>query len=372
VKGLFKIIFLFSRGIVVATALILLPAPVWAGEKLAPVAVVVAKKGVSNQTIPLTGSVSSARISQVSPKLSGYIEAIHVDEGDHVKKDDPVLHFDQKLAEFELARVRAQLGEARARLKEAKRQSNEAAKLVKKNHIAATAFEAAEADVEINGAIVERLRTELNRQQEILQRHIIYAPFDGAISRKFVEIGQWVDTNTALFELTEINPLRVEVPVPQYYFAQIREGTPVRIQFDALPDYSVLASVTVKVHKAQEAGRTFPIKIDITNDKLLIAPGMSARVHFQVGDANSEQVIQLPADTIIRKPDGSEVVWIINEQDGRSKVSPVLVKTGQLFKENLEIVSGDLKLGDRVVIKGNEILQPGQTVNITEQLDYAL
>ena len=50
----------------------------------------------------------------------------------------------------------------------------------------------------------------------------------------------------------------------------------------------------------------------------------------------------------------------------------MLVKTGQLLKENLEIVSGDLKMGDRVVIRGNEILQPGQIVNITEQLDYAL
>ena len=363
---------LFVKGIVISLVPILLGASLQAGEKLTPVAVVVAKKGSSQQTIPLTGSVTSSKVSKISPKEDGYVEAVLVDEGDQVQKGEPILRFDHELAGIELARVRAQYNEAQARLKEFVRQSKETAELVKKNHIAATMYEAAQANVEINTAVVERLRAELNWQQEILKRHIIYAPFEGIISNKYVEIGQWVNTNTALFELTEINPLRVEVPVPQYYFEQIRIGTPVRIQFDALPGRSVLANVTVKVHRAQEAGRTFPVKIYITNDNLLIAPGMSARVYFQVEKANTEQVILLPADTIIRKPDGSEVVWIINELDGKSKDSPVPVKTGLLLRENLEIVSGDLKMGDRVVIKGNEILQPGQTVDITEQLDYAL
>ena len=363
---------LLAEWVVLTAAATVLTAPVQADEKPAPVAVVVAKKGSFSQSVPLTGSVNSLRIAQISPRENGYVEAVMVDEGDQVNKDQPVLHFDQKLAGIELVRVRAQLDEAQARLKEATRQGREAGKLVEKKHIAATTYEATQAEVEINTAVVKRLQAELSRQEEILKRHVIYAPFDVVISRKLVEVGQWVDTGTALFELTEINPLRVEVPVPQYYFDQIRIGTPVRIQFDALPERSVLAKVTVKVPVAQESARTFPVKIDFTNEDHLIAPGMSARVYFQIEKADSEQLILLPADTIIRKPDGSEAVWIINEENGKARVSRVTVRTGQMSRKNLEIVSGDLKTGDRVVIKGNELLQPGQTVNITEQLDYTL
>ena len=373
VNGLLKIPFPFTGLLMVAILMpTILIGAVQAEERPTPVAVVVAKKGSTTQSIPLTGSVNALRVSQLSPRESGYIEVVLVDEGDRVHKGDAILRFDEKLAGIELLRVRAQLNEAQARLRESVRQNREAGKLVEKKHIATTTFEATQAEIDINSAVVERLQADLKRQQEILERHVIYAPFDGVISRKFVEVGQWVDTSTALFELTEINPLRVEVPVPQYYFEQIQIGTPVRIQFDALPEFSVLASVTVKVPKAQESGRTFPVKIDFTNDNHLIAPGMSARVHFQIGGSGGEQVILLPADTVIRKPDGTEVVWIINEAGGRSSVSPVTVKTGMMSKSNLEIVSGDLKTGDRVVIKGNEILQPGQSVNVTEQLDYTL
>ncbi len=360
------------RNILIIAVAMLCCGNLLAQESSTPVSVVTAKVGRVNEVIPLTGSVTSIRRSRISPKEEGYIESLLVDEGDAVQKGDPIMYFDRQLAEIETLRVRALLNEARARLKEFKRQREETAELIAKKHVAHTAYEAAVANVEINAAVVERLQAELRRQQIISERHILYAPFDGVITNKMVEVGQWVDTNTSLFELTELNPLRVEVPVPQYYFSRINIGTQVKIKFDAIADREFSAQVTTKVPASSQTTRTFPIMIKIENDQRLIAPGMSARVIFQLAGSNNVESVLLPRDAIVQKPDGTRTVWVIKNKEGVSKANPVNVETGKSYLDKIEITLGNIKAGDPVVVKGNELLQPGQIVNIIEDLDYSL
>ena len=364
-------IFIYPCNLVLVISF-LLCSNVFAQDTVTPVSVVTAITGSLEEEVPLTGTVTSIRTSQISPKEEGYIESLLVDEGDIVKKGDPILHFDRQLADTEIARVSAQLAEAKARVKEYERQRNEAAELVKKKSIASTVYEAAAAQVEINAAVVKRLEAELNRQQIIANRHTLYAPFDGVITAKMVEIGQWVDTNTALFELTELNPLRIEVPVPQFYFNKIKVGTPVKIKYDAIPNREFVAEVTTKVPVSSQTTRTFPVMIKIDNAEQFIAPGMSARVTFQLTERNTAKSILLPRDAIVQKPDGSKSVWLVDNQQGVSRVNPVEVKTGKASLNYIEIAQGNIRTGDRVVVKGNELLQPGQTVNILEELDYSL
>ncbi|GJM04446.1 MAG: hemolysin D [marine bacterium B5-7] len=341
-----------------------------AQESYTPVSIVTAKTGTVNEEIRLTGSVASIRTSRISPKVEGYIEKLLVDEGDAVKKGDPVMYFDRQLAEIEIARVIAQLNEAKAREKEFIRQRDETAELVKKKHIAATSYEAAVAEVEINATVVQRLEAQLKRQQVILKYHVLYAPFDGIITNKLVEVGQWVQTDTPLFELTELNPLRVEVPVPQYYFTQIKIGTQVKIKYDAIPDREFTAQVTSKVPVSSQNTRTLPIMIRVENKQQLIAPGMSVRVIFQLATANTTQSVLLPRDAVVQKTNGTKTVWIVADNNDLDRVSPVLVKTGKSYLSSIEITSDNIKPGDRVIVKGNELLSPDQTVTILEELEY--
>ena len=169
-------------------------------------------------------------------------------------------------------------------------------------------------------------------------------------------------------ELAEIRLLRVNVPVPQFYFNDVQLGTPVRLTFDAYPDRNFLARVTMKVPMSSEAARTFPVRIDLDNSARLIAPGMSARVIFQLNQAADEQVLLLPQDAVVRKPDGSESIWVLQQEGGGLRARQVDVSTGRAYRENIEITAGDVQEGDRVVVRGNEILRPGQLVEIKEEL----
>ena len=324
------------------------------------------------EELPLTGSVTTRRLSRLSPEVDGLVAKLYVDAGDEVRQGDALLELDRDIAEIDRDSVAAQVIEAQARLKESIRQKDEAAQLVEKKHIPPTRYEAALATVAMDSAALERLKKELERQEEIVRRHTISAPFDGVITQKMVEQGEWVSIDSSLLELTEIGWLRVNVPVPQFYFADVQLGTPVKLTFDAYPDRDFLASVTMKVPMSSEAARTFPIRVDFENSERLIAPGMSVRVLFQLSSAGAEESLLLSQDAVVRKPDGSESIWVIQPDGKGMKARQVDVRTGRSYRENIEITAGDVHAGDRVVVRGNEILRPGQPVEIKEELQLNL
>ena len=341
-------------------------------DKAIPVKIVKTIMAPVYEELPLTGSVTTRRLAMLSPEVAGLVSMLHVDEGDEVKQGDALLELDKVMAEIDRASAEAQVAEAQARLKEARRQKDEAAKLVEKKHIPITRYEATLATVEIAAAALERLKQERRHQEEIVRRHVVRAPFDGVITEKMIEKGEWVKIDTALFELAEISFLRVNVPVPQFYFNDVRLGTPVRVTFDAYPNKHFLAEVTMKVPMSSESARTFPVKIDLENSERLLAPGMSARAVFQLNDAADELSLLLPQDAVVRKPDGSEFIWVLQQEKGGLRGRQVDVRTGRSHRENIEIIAGDVQAGDRVVVRGNEILRPGQVVEIKEELQLNL
>lgn len=336
----------------------------------APVSVVEAATAPVYEEIPLTASVTARRLSQISPKVGGLISVVLVDDGNEVKQGDPLLRLDRVMAEIELTQARAELNEARARLKEAKRQRDEAAELVKDNSIASTSYEASVAEVEINAAAVSRLEAGVMIREETLARHTIYAPFDGIVTGKLIEAGEWVDTRTTLFELAEIDVLRIVIPVPQYYFNQIEIGTAVRIRFDSLPDRVFYEKITGKVPMGSSSARTFPVLIDMRNTDRMISPGMSARVRIQLEQIG--EALLVPRDAIIKRPDGSESVWVVDQEKGVFKAKSIQIQTGKAFNGNLEVVEGLLNIGDKVVVRGNEILRPNEVVRISEEIKSSL
>ena len=352
---------------------VLASGPVAAREdQAAPVKVARAVMAPVREELPLTGSVTARRLSRISPEVEGLVAVVRVDEGDEVRQGEVLLELDRAIADLEYASAQARVKEAQAQAAEAARQRDEAAELVEKKHIASTRYEAARAAAEVSAAALERLQAELRRQAELLRRRAVRAPFAGVITKKMVEEGEWVKTDANLFELAEVRRLRIIVPVPQFYFNEVRVGGAARVAFDAYPGRSFPAQVSMKVPLSNEAARTFPARIELENEAGLFAPGMSARVVFQLSDPADQLALLLPQDAIVRRADGSQVVWVVRGEAGRLRAQPVEVQTGRASRQNIEIIAGAVRAGDRVVARGNEILRPGQLVEIKEELPVNL
>lgn len=336
----------------------------YGAQGLVPVEVTTAEKTPIYQEIPLSASVMARRSSSLSAKVDGLVSEVLVDDGQFVNRGDVLIKLDQELAELTLKRARAALEEGEAQLKESKRQRDEIAELVTKRHVSATSYKAAIADVAMKTAALKRIQAELQHQQEIVQRHIVEAPFTGVIGKKLVEIGQWVDQGDSVTELVELDLVRINVEVPQRYFQILMPGTPVVVRFDAMPEKIFEAEIGFKISVGNPAARTFPIRIDMENRQHQIVPGMSARVVFLLKKKGSKPVVTLPRDAVVKTPEGLERVWRLTRQADHWVVEPVNVKTGVGLKHRIRILGADIRAGDVIVIRGNESLKSGQKVQI--------
>ena len=320
------------------------------------------------EEVALTGTLLARRISNLSAEVDGIVKNVFVDDGSVVSAQDPIVDLDTDVAAINRDTAAAALAAAQATLQESVRRHAELERLKDQSHTSLTSVEAARAQIAINEAARNQARSNLKRAQTLLDKHRIKAPFSGIVNRKLIEVGQWVETSTALVELIDNQLLRLELPVPQYYFQSVHKETPVQIRFDALPDRSFESTVTAIIPISDETSRTFRVRIDIDNTNGGLAPGMTAKATLRLGNDSEENTLVAPQDALVRKPNGGASIWVINEVDGVTKVKAVDVKVGRSYRSGVEILSSDVSEGSLTVVRGNEILRPDQSVRVASKL----
>jgi len=342
------------------------PTPGAAQQAAAPVVVASVQRAPVTDQLVLSGTATARRNSAVSPSTDGLVSEVLVDAGDRVKRGEALVRLDRVIAQHELATAEAALREGEARLADAERRRGEAAEVHAKALIADTVYESAVAEANIQAAAVERLRAEYERRREIVNRHTVRAPFAGIVARKMAEAGQWVQRSDALVELVDGEMLRVDVAVPQDYFAEVDSGTPATVRFDAMPDEAIETRVTTRVAVGDPAARTFLARIEIDNAGLRYTPGMSARVALRPGGRNGQEALQVPRDALTRLEDGSYRLWRVGGAQDSPVARPVGVEVRRFAGRFAILAPGPVEAGERVVVRGNESLRPDQAVQIVE------
>lgn len=309
--------------------------------------------------LELSGTVTSPHASHISTSVEGLVSAVHFDSGARVARGDLLLELDAELEEAAYKQAEARTAQAAAELADAKRRLRIAESLAEREYGPKNAVEAGQAEVEIDTATHDSFKAEQRRRKAILNRHKLPAPYDGVISKRMAEVGQWVEPGTAVFELVSMRDFRIDVPVPQDYYAQLREGAHVSVHIDALPGVTIPAKIGALIPVSDPDARTFTLRVLPERDDIPITPGMSARVTINLDTGKRDLVVS--RDALIRYPDGRVTVWVVEENGDTMSVTEHRVDIGLAFDGMVQIRSG-LKDGDQVVVRGNESLREGQTV----------
>jgi membrane fusion protein (multidrug efflux system) len=330
-------------------------------QAIAPVETEMVREAPVVRKLELSGTVTSPHASQISTSVEGLVSAVYFDSGAHVKQGDLLLELDPELEEAAYKQAEAQAHQAAAEVEDAKRRLHIAESLAKRDYGPKNEVEARQAEVEIDSATHESFQAEQKRRAVILKRHKLPAPFDGVISKRMAEVGQWVEPGTAVFELVAMRDFRIDVPVPQDYYARLREGAEVAIEIDALPGETIPAKIGALIPVSDPDARTFTLRVLPERDDIPITPGMSAGVLVNLDTGKRGLVVS--RDALIRYPDGRVTVWMIETDSDKMSVTERKVEIGLAFDGVVQVLSG-LKEGDRVVVRGNESLREGQTVRL--------
>ncbi|MBK1698318.1 efflux RND transporter periplasmic adaptor subunit [Rhodovibrio salinarum] len=351
------------RTVAAATALVLLLAGPAGAQNAAPVEVATAEQRTILNLVRVSGTVVAPRTSQVSTSLGGLVEEVAVDLGVQVAAGDTLVALDDALARHDVARAAAAVDEAEADLADARQRVRRAEQLAQTNNIPQSELDSRRAEAQRAAASVDRLEAEASAARERLDQHTITAPFEGVVTDRVTEPGEWVSPGETLVVVSAVDQLYVDLQVPQTYYPDLRDGAPISLSFEALPGRSVPAVIAAQVPVSDPTQRTFTLRVAPDAEGTLpLTPGMSARAEIEL--ATGTQDIVVPRGAIIRYPDGRTTVWTLDDSEERLHAREVQVELGRAFSGVVQVTSG-LEVGQRVVTRGNETLRPGQAVRLS-------
>lgn len=328
-----------------------------------PVRVDAASVRSIEQAINVPGTVTSPRTATLSTAVAGVVDDVVVDQGRRVETGDLVLSLDAELAKLASERLRAQVRQREVAMADARRRFEEAEKVGPEKGIARTTIESLRAAVAVEQAALAAARAQVREQQALVARHALKAPFDGVVSQRFTELGEWVNPGDPLFELVATENLRFDFRMAQDYYDDLAENTPVSISLGTADEGFVTGRVDAIVPVKDPGTRTFLVRVLVDASALKTTPGTSVTGRFRL--ATGREGVAVSRDAVLRFPNGRVTVWVVEGINEAPVVRERIVKTGLEFGVQVEVTEG-LRAGEIVVVRGNETLQDGQSVVILD------
>jgi len=288
------------------------------------------------KTYEFTSTLQAFQEVYYAPASPGRINKINVEIGAYFNEGDILVEMDQ-----------TQLHQAKIQLKNLEVDMARFDTLLKANSIPKQQYDQLKTQYEIASNNVRFL------QENITLR----APFKGIVSGKYFQNGEMFSgaPNTqvgkaAVVTLVQITPLKAIVNITEQLYPLIKDNMEVSLQTDVYPD-KVFKGKVLRIYPVIDPiSRTFQLEIVIPNADELLKPGMFCRATFVTGDVDAFVV----PSTAVLKVQGANNRYIFIENNGRAK--RVNVVLGKRFDDKVEIISKDIKVGDKIIITGQSRL----------------
>ena len=319
----------------------------------------------------LPGRTSAYRVAEVRPQVNGIILKRLFREGATVKAGEPLYQIDPARYEASRDLARADLKNAEAGLKLARLKEKRYTALVAKEAVSRQTYDEAIAAVEQGEAKVAAAKANLELAQINLNYTKVTSPISGRIGKSAITEGSLVTANqqTALATVTQLDPIYVDVTQSSVELLKLRkeiaEGklvgadetqAPVSLMMEDGSPYPDRGRLQFSDVTVDESTGSIRLRALFPNPRMDLLPGLFVRAAIR--QAEVEQAILVPQQSVLRNPDGSTVVWLVSPDD---TVVPQPVTIRQAVGDQWLVENG-LKGGDRVIVSGFQKTRPGAQV----------
>ncbi|RDS81117.1 efflux RND transporter periplasmic adaptor subunit [Dyella monticola] len=328
------------------------------------VAVVRPTAAPERRTIDLPGDVQAFQATRIYARTNGYLSHWYTDIGTQVQAGQLLATIDAPEVDAQLQQARADADTELADYRIAKITSDRWQQLLATNSVSRQSAQENLSAMQAKQAALAAANANVARLEQMQSYEKVYAPFAGTITRRNIDTGSLIDAGSnggapaALFDLAEIDRLRVFVDVPQDQAPEVVAGTTAQL---SLPQYPgrLFSGVVARTSGAIDpVSRTLRVEVDVDNKNDAILPGAFAQVHL--GLTNSRPGLSLPANALLFRPTGVEVA-VVNDQ-GKVQLIPVVL--GRDFGTRVEIRSG-LRGYERVIVNPGDAISGGQSVRVS-------
>ena len=310
------------------------------------------EKGQLSQKQTFNGTVSFNEKSRLASESDGVITKLYFDEGDYVKKGTLLLQIDSQILNANIQATKASIKEVEFSLERARLDFKRYETLLEKQSVSKQKYdEFYFQKMQLEQKLIS-LQSSLKAQRIERDKKGLRAPFNGYISQRSVQVGEWLKEGSEVALLVNPNKIDIIVHLPSNYVQSISKNRSPTVSINNKEYQSKMIGLLLS---GNEKTRTFPLKLRLLPTKDKFFDGMQARISLE--KSTSQDVLLVSRDAIIKRF-GKDVVFIV--KDNKAVMVPVQIIGFEDHKVALS--SPALNLGDDVITKGNERIRPDQEI----------
>jgi RND family efflux transporter MFP subunit len=326
--------------------------------------VVSPQRTAPSHELVLPGNVEPYMTAPIYSRTSGYVKKWYVDIGARVKKGQLLAEIDTPEVDQQLQQSRSNLATAEANLRLAEITKNRYQDLLKTNAVSQQDADNAIGTYNANNSIVQANQANVKQLETLQSFEKIYAPFDGIVTVRNVDVGDLINsgsapgTRTDLFHIAQPGKLRVYVYVPQEYSQAAAPGLTADLTLAEFPGRRFPGKLVRTANAINSTTRTLQVEVDVDNPTGKLLSGSYAEVHLKLPGLTSTYL--LPVETLVFRSEGLQVAVVNN---GKVVLTPVT--PGHDFGNQIEILSG-LNGNESVIQNPPDSVLNGQQVQIAK------
>lgn len=302
---------------------------------------IAARREAVAESLSLVGTLAANEWVEIKAELEGTVVEIGFDEGKAVTKGQLLFRLDE-------SRLNTSLAEAEVNLKLSKVNFDRAQQLLRDKTISQQEFDQL-------ASRFESMQAALAVKQRELKDTKIHAAFAGVMGARNVSSGQVIKKDTVLGALVDLNPVKVEVSVPERFLSLLKLDQTIELRVAAFPGRKFTGQVYFIAPQVDTNTRTALVKAKIANADFALKPGMFANLDLTLQLRDAAVVVPEPAIMV----NADKAMLYIVDKDMNAQLRPV--KLGVRSAGVVEILSG-VEAGQLVIVEGVQKVRPGAKV----------
>ena len=330
-------------------------------DRLAAPDVLVAppKPGKLVEEVVLPGNVQAFTDAPIYARTSGYLKSWAFDIGAHVKKGQRLAVIASPEVAQQLQQAKADLATSQANRQYAQTQSARYQELLNEAAVSRQDTDNFRAQANSTTSQVASAQANVRRLAQLTEFQNVFAPFDGVITARNVDIGTLIDAGASreLFHVSSDDTLRVYVNVPQIDSRAARVGVGAILTVPEHPGRSFPGKIVRTSNAIDPTFRTLLVEVDVDNHKHELFPGEYAQVHFKLPNEGRQMLI-VPVPALLFRSEGLRVAVVRGD-----KAQLVPITMGRDDGKTVEVAEG-LQPSDLVIQNPPDSIIDGETVHV--------
>jgi RND family efflux transporter MFP subunit len=320
--------------------------------------------GQPTQELILPGTTQAYTDSPIYARTNGYLKKWYFDIGAHVKQGQLLAVIESPEVDQQLAQGKQDLATAQANAKYAQTQATRYQDLVKSDAVTQQDTDNFTTQAASTTTQVKSAEANVSRLEQLVGFENIYAPFDGILTARNVDVGTLINSGAGtansgeLFHMVAQNVLRIYVNVPQAYAYSTVPGVVAQLTLTEKQGSSYEGKIVRTAKAIDPTSRTLLVEVDVDNRKGELYPGAYMQVHFKLTNAHPSMII--PVSTLMFRSEGLRVAVVNNNI---AKLVPIVI--GRDDGRSVEVASG-LQDSDEVIQNPPDSLIDGEQVHIVQ------